>query len=78
MSGSLGLNSFTHISILITVLYFARLRANGLSLVSANLFLIIFPFSRINFKTIDWKPTIVEVFAGKLDYKKYKFFDRKI
>ncbi|WP_242093896.1 menaquinone-dependent protoporphyrinogen IX dehydrogenase [Aestuariivivens sediminicola] len=28
------------------------------------------------FKTIDWKPTVVEVFAGKLDYKKYGFFDR--
>jgi menaquinone-dependent protoporphyrinogen oxidase len=28
------------------------------------------------FKTIDWTPTIVEVFAGKLDYKKYSFFDR--
>jgi len=28
------------------------------------------------FKTIDWIPTIVEVFAGKLDYKKYPFFDR--
>ncbi|SNR52340.1 menaquinone-dependent protoporphyrinogen IX dehydrogenase [Lutibacter flavus] len=28
------------------------------------------------FKTIDWKPTIVEVFAGMLDYKKYKTFDR--
>lgn len=28
------------------------------------------------FKTIDWKPTIIEVFAGKLDYKKYTFFDR--
>jgi len=28
------------------------------------------------FKTIDWKPTIIEVFAGKLDYKKYPFFDR--
>ncbi|WP_456378970.1 menaquinone-dependent protoporphyrinogen IX dehydrogenase [Lutibacter sp.] len=28
------------------------------------------------FKKIDWKPTIVEVFAGKLDYKKYPFFDR--
>ncbi len=25
------------------------------------------------FKTIDWTPTIVEVFAGKLDYKKYSF-----
>lgn len=30
------------------------------------------------FKTIDWKPTAVEVFAGKLDYKKYSFFDRKM
>ena len=28
------------------------------------------------FKTIDWTPTIIEVFAGKLDYKKYSFFDR--
>jgi menaquinone-dependent protoporphyrinogen oxidase len=28
------------------------------------------------FKTIDWKPTIVEVFAGMLDYKKYNTFDR--
>ena len=28
------------------------------------------------FKSIDWTPTIVEVFAGKLDYKKYPFFDR--
>lgn len=28
------------------------------------------------FKNIHWKPTIVEVFAGMLDYKKYKTFDR--
>jgi menaquinone-dependent protoporphyrinogen oxidase len=28
------------------------------------------------FNNIDWKPTIVEVFAGKLDYKKYPFLDR--
>jgi len=28
------------------------------------------------FKTIDWTPTKVEVFAGKLDYKKYPFFDK--
>ena len=28
------------------------------------------------FKTIDWDPNMVEVFAGKLDYKKYPFFDR--
>jgi menaquinone-dependent protoporphyrinogen oxidase len=30
------------------------------------------------FKTITWKPTLVEVFAGKIDYKKYTFFDRKM
>jgi menaquinone-dependent protoporphyrinogen oxidase len=28
------------------------------------------------FKTIDWKPTMVACFAGKIDYKKYTFFDR--
>jgi menaquinone-dependent protoporphyrinogen oxidase len=28
------------------------------------------------FKNIDWRPTIVEVFAGKLNYKKYPIFDR--
>jgi len=28
------------------------------------------------FKSIDWKPTVIEVFAGMLDYKKYKIFDR--
>jgi len=28
------------------------------------------------FKIIHWKPTFVEVFAGKLDYKKYPFWDR--
>jgi len=28
------------------------------------------------FKSITWKPKLVEVFAGKLDYKKYPFFDR--
>jgi len=28
------------------------------------------------FKTIDWEPSIVAVFAGMLDYKKYKPFDR--
>lgn len=28
------------------------------------------------FKAITWKPTIVTVFAGMLDYKKYKPFDR--
>ena len=28
------------------------------------------------FKKIDWTPTVVEVFAGYLDYQKYPFFDR--
>jgi len=28
------------------------------------------------FKEITWKPSLVDVFAGKLDYKKYPFFDR--
>jgi len=27
-------------------------------------------------KSVKWKPTIIEVFAGKLDYKKYAFFDK--
>ena len=28
------------------------------------------------FKSVDWTPTVVEVFAGKLNYKIYSFFDR--
>lgn len=28
------------------------------------------------FKSIDWEPDMVEVFAGMLDYQKYPFFDR--
>ena len=28
------------------------------------------------FKKIDWKPDVVEVFAGMLDYQKYPFWDR--
>ena len=28
------------------------------------------------FKKINWTPTMVEVFAGMLDYKKYPFWDR--
>ena len=28
------------------------------------------------FKSIDWTPNLVEVFAGMLDYQKYPFFDR--
>lgn len=29
-------------------------------------------------KTIAWKPTLVAVFAGKLDYQHYGFWDRKM
>ena len=28
------------------------------------------------FKKIDWRPDVVEVFAGMLDYQKYPFWDR--
>lgn len=28
------------------------------------------------FKTIDWAPDLLDVFAGKLDYKSYPFIDR--
>lgn len=28
------------------------------------------------FKSTNWKPDLVAVFAGKIDYKKYNFFDR--
>ena len=28
------------------------------------------------FKSITWRPDLVDVFAGKLDYKKYPYFDR--
>jgi menaquinone-dependent protoporphyrinogen oxidase len=34
------------------------------------------PYAVKFFNSISWKPTVKEVFAGKLDYKKYKFFDR--
>lgn len=34
------------------------------------------PYAVKFFNSIKWKPTVKEVFAGKLDYKKYKFFDR--
>ena len=30
------------------------------------------------FEKINWKPTFVEVFAGRIDYKRYSFFDRKM
>lgn len=29
-------------------------------------------------KSVDWKPSLVEVFAGKIDYSKYRAFDRLV
>jgi len=34
------------------------------------------PYVRRFLKTIRWRPDIVEVFAGKLDYPRYAFWDR--
>jgi len=34
------------------------------------------PYMLKYLKTTAWRPKKLEVFAGKLDYKKYKFFDR--
>ncbi|WP_319241259.1 menaquinone-dependent protoporphyrinogen IX dehydrogenase [uncultured Propionivibrio sp.] len=34
------------------------------------------PYVRKFFKRTPWAPTLVDVFAGKLDYPRYRFFDR--
>ena len=34
------------------------------------------PYVRKFFKRTPWTPTLVDVFAGKLDYPRYRFFDR--
>ena len=34
------------------------------------------PYMLKYLKTTNWRPNKLEVFAGKLDYKKYKLFDR--
>ena len=36
------------------------------------------PYIKKFFKLSKWKPNIVEVFAGKLDYSKYNFFNKNI
>ena len=36
------------------------------------------PYIKKFFKLSRWKPNIVEVFAGKLDYPKYNFFNKNI
>ena len=36
------------------------------------------PYIKKFFKLSKWKPNIVEVFAGKLDYPKYNFFNKNI
>ena len=34
------------------------------------------PYLRKFLRSIAWKPALVDVFAGKLDYPRYRFFDR--
>lgn len=34
------------------------------------------PYVRKFLAQVRWKPTLVDVFAGKLDYPRYRFFDR--
>ena len=36
------------------------------------------PYIKKFFRLSKWKPNIVEVFAGKLDYPKYNFFNKNI
>jgi menaquinone-dependent protoporphyrinogen oxidase len=36
------------------------------------------PYVKKFFQQVHWSPTEVAVFAGKIDYRKYKFFDRLI
>lgn len=36
------------------------------------------PYVRRFLATIRWRPDIVEVFAGKLDYPSYRFWDRQV
>ena len=36
------------------------------------------PYIKKFYKLSKWKPNIVEVFAGKLDYSKYNFFNKNI
>lgn len=36
------------------------------------------PYLKKFLQTIDWKPALLGVFAGKLDYPRYGFFDRQM
>ncbi len=36
------------------------------------------PYLRKFLRSISWKPALVDVFAGKLDYPRYGFFDRQM
>ena len=39
---------------------------------------ILNPYLRKFLKQISWQPKELAVFAGKIDYKKYRFLDRQI
>lgn len=36
------------------------------------------PYMRKFLRQIDWRPDLLAVFAGEIDYRKYRFFDRQI
>ncbi len=36
------------------------------------------PYLKKFLKQVPWQPTKLAVFAGKIDYKKYRFFDRSM
>jgi len=36
------------------------------------------PYMKKFLETVNWKPKILAVFAGKIDYPKYRFFDKHI
>jgi len=36
------------------------------------------PYMRKFLRQIDWEPDALAVFAGKIDYRKYRFFDRQM
>jgi menaquinone-dependent protoporphyrinogen oxidase len=36
------------------------------------------PYMKKFLQQVPWKPAELEVFAGKIDYQKYRFFDRQM
>ncbi len=36
------------------------------------------PYIQKFLKITNWRPSLITVFAGKIDYKKYRFFDKQI